>query len=277
MLSNYIKDIEAHYGGPLSPKEEIDTVHKIKKGDKKAVDTLIGCNLKFVITIAKKYLGQGLPLADLIGAGNLGLIKAAKRYDPESHNKDKFITFAVWWIKHYIFDAILMYKFAYRIPNSYLNDIFKYLKAKDKIKKQNKGNITKKQILAKLNINEDRLQIIEGLISNGKFVNLSDKINDERGVTFEDVITNKSFNIEDLYILRERRKTIYNCLSKLNKIDRHIIVKYYGLDGDQRSLRQLGEEFNLTREAVRVKRDKALAKIKFRDCEILKDFLHMDQ
>jgi RNA polymerase primary sigma factor len=273
MLSSYVEDIKNHESA-LTLEEEHALAEDIRKGDQKARDRLICANLRFVISIARKFAGQGLGVEDLIGAGNIGLTEAAKRYDPKGHNNEKFITFAVWYIKHYIFEAIAEYRFLYRIPSTQLNDIIKYSKAFHRLERKGGKTPDREDVFKELDISRDRFKLIEDLIDKNKFVNLSDYVSKAKGITYADVVCSDNAHIEAKYELRERRKIIFRLIEEmLEERDQHIVISYYGLRGTSKSLKELGDELGMSRENVRIRRDKALGKIKSKHSEILKDFL----
>jgi RNA polymerase primary sigma factor len=271
MRSSYSEEVQDRFG-LLTVEEEIELAKKISKGDKKAEEKLICSNLKFVASICRKYLGQGIELDDLIGAGNLGLVCAAKRYNPEEHNNEKFITFAVWYIKHYVFEAIMMNRFSFRIPNSYHNDILRFCKIKQQLTSKLNRDPTKEELIESLKIEETRLDTIIDFTDQNKFVSLSDFVCKAKGLTYADVICTDQKGIDKYYDLRERRIEILKALKVLTEREKFIIVSYYGLMGVSYSLKELGDELNLTMEAIRIIRNNALKKLSSKDLS-LRDFL----
>jgi len=264
MFSSYYEEIEKKYE-KLTTEQELDLAKKIKKGDKEAENRLICCNLKFVVNICHRYQGQGVILEDLIGAGNIGLVEASKRYDPYLHNGEKFITFAVWYIKHYIFKAIKMYKFLYRIPNTYHNDILKYYRVKDNLEKKYNRPPTKEELVKAMGIKLNHLDTIIDLLDQNKFVNLSDFINKAKNITYEDVVCSDRTNVDSIYSLRERREKIFKALESLTDREKRIIISYYGLSDVKFNLKELSKDLGITKEAVRVIKNKALKKLEAND------------
>jgi len=271
MSSSYHEEIE-RVDYKLTLEEEIELAKKIKKGDKKAEDKLICSNLKFVISLCRRYLGHGVLFEDLVGAGNLGLIEAAKRYDPQKHNNEKFITFAVWYIKHHIFESIMMYKFIYRIPNTYHNDILKLSKIKAKLERSLNRPPNKEELLDALEIDEKHYDTLENLLDQNKFVGLSDFVNKDKNVTYADIICNEQAGADKAYDLRERRLEIFKSLDVLTPREKEVVIAYYGLKGVRYSLKELGDGLGLTREAVRIIRNNALKKLKSKSLA-LRDFV----
>jgi len=260
MSPSYSEEIEKRYN-KLSTAEELQLAERIKKGDKKAENKLICSNLKFVISICRKYQGQGVLLEDLIGAGNIGLIEAARRFDPGRHCGEKFITFAVWYIKHHVFESIMMFKFMYRIPNTYHNDILKYNKIKLSLERRFCRPPTKSELLESMEVDEQRLDVIEDLLDQNKFVSLSDFVSKAKNVTYADVICNEQEDVSKVYDLRERRRSIYKALDNLTPQEKKVIVHYFGLSNIKLSLKELGTQFGITREAVRFIKNRALKKL----------------
>jgi RNA polymerase primary sigma factor len=271
MLSSYQKKIEKKFK-KLTLSEEIELAQKIKEGDKKAEDKLICSNLKFVISFCRKYEGQGIPIEDLVSAGNMGLIDAAKRYDPDQHNNEKFITFAVWYIKHYVFDTIMMNRFIYRIPNTYHNDILKLSKTRAMLGSRLNREPTNEEILEEIGMEESHFDIISDITDKNKFVSLSEYVGKSQDVTYADVICSDQEGIDKTYELRERRLEIFKALEGLTKRERDIVIAYYGLQGVNNSLKIISEDLNLTKEAIRIIKNKALDKLKSKS-SALKDFI----
>lgn len=252
-ISKYFKEIRK--SDLLSPDEEVELAKRIQKGDKSATDKLVNSNLKFVISIAKEYQGQGLSLSDLISEGNLGLVKAASRFD---HTRGfRFISYAVWWIKQSIIQSLNDNARVIRLPSNVITKI-------SNMKKE----IEKNQFL------EDRDISIEEMKDSDNFVDLSkipscgsinEVINDE-GNELHEVIEDKS-NLKDkgIYDIDERVKDeIKFALNKLSEREKDIIESYFGLNTDIEcmTLEAIGDKFGITKERVRQLKEKAIRKMR---------------
>jgi len=252
-ISKYFKDVRK--SELLSPEEEVDLAIKIKEGDDLAIDKLVESNLKFVISIAKEYQGQGLSLSDLISEGNFGLVKAAKRYD---HTRGfRFISYAVHWVKQSIMQSLNDNSRTIRIPSNVIGKISQ----------------TKKQIES-FEFENEREPTNEELMENENFVNLfslpscgslNEFINDDSGELYEILEDKNSLKDESFYDIDERVKEELNSvLSLLSDREREIIKAYYGIDSEYEpmTLEAIGERYGITKERVRQIKEKALRKLR---------------
>lgn len=252
-ISKYFKEIRK--SDLLSPDEEVELAKRIQEGDKEATDKLVNSNLKFVISIAKEYQGQGLSLSDLISEGNLGLVKAATRFD---HTRGfRFISYAVWWIKQSIIQSLNDNARIIRLPSNVITKI-------SNMKKE----IEKTQSI------KDRDISIEEMKGSENYVNLSmipscgsinEVINDE-GNELHEVIQDKSNEKDDgIYEIDERVKSeIKTALNKLSDREKDIIESYFGLNTDiePMTLEAIGDKFGITKERVRQLKEKAIRKMR---------------
>lgn len=237
----YLNDVNK-YGNVISREEEIELLKQIKAGDEKAETKLIYANLRYVIFEAKKFIGCGLDIEDLINEGNYGLIKAARRFDADN-NENKFISYAVYWIRQAIFQAINEYSRTIRIPNNVSNE---YLKLKNSGDYETNGEIL------------DYLGI--PLIAN-----LNDKV-DSEGTELISVIRDTSFISPDAYAdetMDSLNYVIEQTMSVLDDRENYIIKAYFGLNGESLTLQDIADEIDLTKERVRQIKDNALRKIRF--------------
>ncbi len=249
----------------LSPEEERELAQKAQGGDQEAINRLVQANLRFVINIAKNYVGYGVPFQELISAGNIGLIEAAKRFDPDKGVR--FISYAVWWIKQSIFQTIQYQKDIIRLPQRTSNLVIKidnaYLALKNKLGREpNYKEI--KEFLQKENIDIDENTIEEFLTIKRHSVSLNMPVDSEEGTTFIDFISKHGTKeIEEDIIKEELEKEIDNLLSHLNERERFIIEKRFGLHGEEPlTLREVGKMLGISRERVRQIEAKALKKIR---------------
>jgi RNA polymerase primary sigma factor len=244
----------------ITADEEVVLAQKIKQGDEKALDKLVKANLRFVVSVSKQYQNQGLSLPDLINEGNMGLIKAARRFDET--RGFKFISYAVWWIRQCILQALAEQSRVVRLP---LNKI-------GAINKINKTYALLEQQLEREPIAEEISEIIEmsaadireTLRSQGRHVSMDAPIgNMEDGGSMYDLMTNGGASPDNDLIVESLRKEIDRSLAGLTPRETEVIRLYYGLNGTHsHSLEEIGEKFDLTRERVRQIKEKAVRRLK---------------
>ncbi len=249
----------------ISPEEEKNLAKKIKEGDKQALDKLVKANLRFVINVAKNYIGYGVPFQELISAGNIGLIEAAKRFDPD--RGVRFISYAIWWIKQSIFQTIQQQKDLIRIPHRTSNMAVRidkvYLELKEKLGREP----TYKEIKSKLkneNLEIDEKDIENFLLMKRHSVSLDVPVDADEGTFFIDFISKHGTkDVEDNILKEELHKEVEELLSHLTKRERFIIEKRFGLYGQEPlTLREVGDLLGISRERVRQIEIKALKKIR---------------
>jgi len=253
IISRYFKDNKKPI--TLTSEQEKDLALRIQNGDKKAIDELVKANLKFVVTIAKEYINQGLPLSDLISEGNYGLIKAAHKFDVTKGFK--FISYAVWWIRQSILFSLNENSRIIRLPTNVINKI-QHLKVDvEKFEHENEREPMYDEVL---NINGD--SIIK--VSNASLC-LNDSINED-GDELYNIIEDKTLRPDDDYydVNYEVKTELKGLLDSLDERERKIIECYFGLNGDSEpmTLEVIGEMFNLSRERVRQIKHKALRKLR---------------
>lgn len=243
-ISIYLKDVRKH--NIVTPEEELYLAKKIANGDNFAIDKLVKANLRFVISIAKDYQNQGVPLADLISEGNYGLITAAKRFD---HTRGyRFISYAVWWIKQGILQCLNDNSRTVRLPANMINKISKVRKEVEKFERDNEREPSHLEI-ENLNI--------------PKCVYLNAPINED-GIELGSMISDDIFGSPD-EIDEENdtlKKHLENVMSILSEREKLIINYYFGIDGESMTLEVIGEEFNLTKERIRQIKESAIRKIR---------------
>ena len=251
-INKYFKDIKRH--ALVTPQEEVELAKRVKNGDSLAVDRLVTANLKFVISIAKKYQNQGIPLSDLINEGNEGLIKAVYKFD---HTKGfRFISYAVWWIKQTIIQALNEYSRMVRLP---VNQVNKISQQRKDIKKFEGVNL-REPINGEV-INEE---IFETL-AYPTCTSLNNHINEEK-CEFSDLIIDDTFdspdNVDDEDLIM--RKKLVKLLAVLSPRERDIIESYYGLsrEFEPMTLEAIGEKYNLTKERIRQIKTKSIRKLR---------------
>jgi RNA polymerase primary sigma factor len=250
-IAKYFKDIRK--SSALSSKEEASLAKRIKSGDKKAIEELVNANLKFVISIAKEYQGQGLPLSDLISEGNYGLVKAATRFD---HKRGfRFISYAVWWVRQSILQSLNDNARMVRLPANVINKISKLNKEISKFEFLNEREPLSNEM------SDDELEF--SLLKNSRCASLNEFINEE-GDELIELIAGETPD-EDKLIIDERIKNEINkTLSVLDDRERNIIQCYFGIDIDceAMTLEAIGERYGLTKERIRQIKEKAIRKLR---------------
>ena len=245
----------------LTPDEEVILVRKIREGDRKALETLINANLRFVVSVAKQYQNQGFTLPDLINEGNLGLIKAAERFDET--RGFKFISYAVWWIRQAILQSLAEQSRIVRLPLNKIGSINKINRAFTKLEQDFQREPMAEEIAEILNLHPSIVD--ESLNSTNFHISMDAPLkDDERSENnMYDVLTTNETPTPDVMLLDNSLKVeIERTLSTLNDREAEILRYYYGLNGmNSHTLEEIGKELDLTRERVRQVKEKALKKL----------------
>ena len=246
----------------LTPDEEVDLAIKIRKGDGDAQEKLVRANLRFVVSVAKQFQNKGLSLGDLINEGNLGLIKAAKRFDET--RGFKFISYAVWWIRQGIMSALADHQRAVRLPLNRVNDLTKISKAYRDLEQEYERKPTTEE-LAKI-LERTAEEVAYSLQISARYVSMDAplKSGDENKNSLMDVLPNDNQPLPDNSLMKESLKNeITNVLSTLNAREAEVIKLSFGIGRNQKAtLAEIGDRFNLTRERIRHIKDKALRKLR---------------
>ncbi|MCG6189902.1 sigma-70 family RNA polymerase sigma factor [Maribellus maritimus] len=244
----------------LSAEKEVELAKRIKKGDRQALETLIKANLRFVVSVSKQYQNQGLSLPDLINEGNLGLIKAAERFDET--RGFKFISYAVWWIRQSILQALAEQARIVRLPLNKIGSINKINKAFNKLEQEFQREPTVEEVAE---IMEAKPEMIEDSMNfSSVHVSMDAPIREEEANNMYDVMLNDDSPSPDNSLIDSSlRKEIERSLSTLGDREAEILRFYFGLNGYQaHTLEEIGDEFGLTRERVRQIKEKAIKKLK---------------
>lgn len=259
-IEKYLEEIGGY--SPLPPEEEIRLARLIKKGDTIALDKLVKANLRFVISVAKEYQGQGLPLQDLISEGNLGLIKAAQRFDET--RGFKFISYAVWWIRQSILQALAEQSRVVRLPLNRVGAINKIGRALEQLEKVFGREPSINEVASKMDMTA--FEVADVLKTSARHLSLDEPFKDEDGNNLLDVIESDRYAPPDNTLMQESLQVeIDKVLSTLKPREAEIIKLYFGLDGDRPlTLEEIGEHFQLTRERVRQIKEKALRRLRHR-------------
>ena len=259
-LSRYLEEIGDFE--PLKPDREVELAIKIKQGNHTALEELVKANLRFVVSVAKDYQGQGLPLTDLINEGNLGLIKAAGRFDET--RGFKFISYAVWWIRQSILQALAEHSRIVRLPLNRVGTISKITKTAEKLEAEIERSPNEKEIGRQLNMTPD--EVIDAMRISRRHQSLNAPFRDGDKNSLIDIIKDENQLEPDTPLMNDSLKDeIRNSLDTLNDRERMVIKMYFGIERDYAlTLNEIGEEFNLTRERVRQIKEKAIRRLRHR-------------
>ena len=258
----------------ITAEEEVELAQRIKAGDQIALEKLTKANLRFVVSVAKQYQNQGLTLPDLINEGNLGLIKAAKRFDET--RGFKFISYAVWWIRQSILQALAEQSRIVRLPLNKIGSINKINKAYAKLEQEFERTPTAVELAESLDMTIDEVK--QSLKNAGRHVSMDAplKQGDESSSTMYDVLrTGESPAPDDQLMTESLRREIERSLKTLTPREADVIRLYFGLNGEHpMTLEEIGERFDLTRERVRQIKEKAIRRLKHTSrSRILKGYL----
>jgi RNA polymerase primary sigma factor len=257
ILEKYFRAIEKF--PPLSREEEIELAIRAQNGDQEARSKLILSNLRFVITVAKNYINTGIPFADLISEGNIGLMTAVDRFDP--HRGIHFISYAVWWIKQAILKYIAERSRLVRFPMNRTNELLKIERfINDYIAKH--GTAPDSETISKnLGISKEDVELLLSRKSRD-YVSFYSNVFDDSDVTFGEVFDVDSETPEEIAINNSIREEIRKIIDSLPEREREVIKYRFGFYGKEYSLKEVGEIMNLTKERIRQIENKALEKIK---------------
>jgi RNA polymerase primary sigma factor len=258
----------------LTPEEEVDLAIKIRNGDINAQNKLVKANLRFVVSVAKMYQNQGLSLGDLINEGNVGLIKAAKRFDET--RGFKFISYAVWWIRQGITTAIAEQTRVVRLPLNRIGNLTRLNKAYKALEQENERKPSMEELAKVLNVSTDDVTVT--LQTSARQLSLDAPLtnNDENKNSLRDVIEDNNQDSPDEDLMKESLvQEIANFLSSLSKREAEVIKLSFGIGNHHKAtLEEIGDKFNLTRERIRQIKEMALRKLRNKkECSRLKDYL----
>ncbi|MBQ7461340.1 MAG: sigma-70 family RNA polymerase sigma factor [Bacteroidaceae bacterium] len=257
-LDKYLQEIGREALLPV--EEEVELSQKIRKGDRRALDKLVRANLRFVVSVAKQYQNQGLSLPDLINEGNVGLIKAAEKFDET--RGFKFISYAVWWIRQTILQALAEQSRIVRLPLNQVSAVNKITKAMTKFEQEYERKPSADE-LAEL-VNELPEKISDSLRASGRHVSVDAPFIEGEENSLLDVMVNTDSPMADKGLVSESLSTeIDRALGVLNEREKQIIERSFGINNQpEMTLEEIGETFGLTRERVRQIREKAIRKLR---------------
>ena len=256
-LEKYLQEIG--HEELLSPEEEVEWAQGIHKGDRDALERLTKANLRFVVSVAKQYQNQGLSLADLINEGNVGLIKAAEKFDET--RGFKFISYAVWWIRQSIMQAIAEQSRLVKLPLNQVNSVNKINKMLSKFEQENERRPSIDEIAENIDLDEEK--IAEAIRNASRHVSMDAPFSNGDENSLLDVMPNADAPLADnLVEMESLRDEIAAALKTLNERERKVLEAFYGIGQPEMTLDEIGRSLGLTRERVRQIRQKAIRQLR---------------
>ena len=256
-LDKYLQEIG--HEELISAEEEVELARRIKTGDRKALEKLTKANLRFVVSVAKQYQNQGLSLPDLINEGNIGLLKAAEKFDET--RGFKFISYAVWWIRQSILQAIAEQGRVVRLPLNQVGSVNRINKVLSKFEQENERRPSVDEIADKTDLPHEKIEDV--LKVNTRQVSVDAPMADGDGTSMIDFMQSDSDSSTDEELLKESlRAEIASALSVLNDRERNVIEAFYGINQPECTMEEIGKQYGLTRERVRQIREKAIRRLK---------------
>jgi len=259
-LSKYLQEISKYQ--PLSPNREVELAIRVKQGDRRALKELTEANLRFVVSVAKDYQGQGLPLTDLINEGNLGLIKAAERFDET--RGFKFISYAVWWIRQSILQALAEHSRIVRLPLNRVGTISKINKAAERLEQEYERSPRADELARQLEMKPNEVNDAQRI--SRRHHSLDTPFSDDDKNCLLDIIEDGKTESPDKELLMDSlQEEVSAALDTLKDREREVIRMYFGIEREYAlTLNEIGEEFGLTRERVRQIKEKAIRRLRHR-------------
>lgn len=268
-LEKYLQEIG--HQDLLTADEEVELAQQIKKGDRKALERLTKANLRFVVSVAKQYQNKGLSLPDLINEGNLGLIKAAERYDET--RGFKFISYAVWWIRQSILQAIAEQSRIVRLPLNQVGSVNRIARELNKFEQENERKPSVEEMADRIDLPEEK--IAEAMKINTHHVSMDAPFADGEDNSLLDFLPNTDSPSTDNVLDQESLRTeIGRVLDVLNDREQKVIKAFFGIGMQEMTLEEIGDKYNLTRERVRQIKEKAIRRLRYNTkSKMLKTYL----
>ena len=254
----------------ISVSEEVELAQRIKKGDQAALDKLIKANLRFVVSVAKQYQNQGLSLPDLINEGNLGLIRAAQKFDET--RGFKFISYAVWWIRQSILQALAEQSRIVRLPLNQVGSLNKITKEMARFEQENERRPSTEELAERLDMSVDKIS--DAIQVSGRPISVDAPFVEGEDNSLLDVLTNDDSPMADADLNKESlSKEVDRALKQLYDREREILKMFFGIGCQEMTLEEIGAKFDLTRERVRQIKEKAIRRLKGQKNKLLKSYL----
>ena len=268
-LDKYLQEIGKE--DLITVEEEVELAQRIRKGDQKALEKLTRANLRFVVSVAKQYQNQGLSLPDLINEGNLGLIKAAEKFDET--RGFKFISYAVWWIRQSILQALAEQSRIVRLPLNQVGSLNKINKAFSRFEQENERRPSPEELADSLDLPAEK--VADTLRVSGRHISVDAPFVEGEDNSLLDVLVNDDSPIADRTLINESLSTeVERALSTLTERERDIIKLFFGINTQEMTLEEIGEKFGLTRERVRQIKEKASRRLRHSSrSKLLKTYL----
>lgn len=256
-LDKYLQEIG--HEELLTTDEEVELAQRIRKGDKRALERLTKANLRFVVSVAKQYQNQGLSLPDLINEGNVGLIKAAEKFDET--RGFKFISYAVWWIRQSILQAIAEQSRLVRLPLNQVGSVNKITRELNKFEQEHERKPSVDEIAERVDLPEDK--IADAMKANSRHVSMDAPIADGEDSSMIDFLSGDSSNTDRKLAIESLKAEVSRILKLLTDKEQKVLRAFFGIDGSpEMTLDEIGEKYNLTRERVRQIKEKALRRLR---------------
>ena len=252
-IERYLQDINREE--LITPDEETELARRIHKGDEQALEKLVKANLRFVVSVAKQYLGQGIGLIDLINEGNIGLITAARKYDET--RGFKFISYAVWWIRQSILQALAENSRLVRLPLNQVGNVSKVNRFLNKFVQENERRPSPEEVAEALGVEDGKMNSV--LFSAGRHLSMDAPLVEDEDSCLLDLMTNQDSDVTDSALISESMKEeIHRALDALPEREAEVIKMYFGINTPEMGLEEIGQHLNLSRERVRQIKEKAL-------------------
>lgn len=254
----------------ISVSEEVELAQRIKKGDHAALEKLTKANLRFVVSVAKQYQNQGLSLPDLINEGNLGLIRAAQKFDET--RGFKFISYAVWWIRQSILQALAEQSRIVRLPLNQVGSLNKITKEMSRFEQENERRPSTEELAERLDMPADK--ITDTIQVSGRHISVDAPFVEGEDNSLLDVLNNDDSPMADARLNQESlSKEVDRALRQLYDRERDILKMFFGIGCQEMTLEEIGAKFDLTRERVRQIKEKAIRRLKGQKSKLLKSYL----
>ena len=268
-LDKYLQEIGKE--DLITVEEEVELAQRIRKGDQRALEKLTRANLRFVVSVAKQYQNQGLSLPDLINEGNLGLIKAAEKFDET--RGFKFISYAVWWIRQSILQALAEQSRIVRLPLNQVGSLNKINKAFSRFEQEHERRPSPEELAETLDLPAEK--VADTLRVSGRHISVDAPFVEGEDNSLLDVLVNDDSPVADKTLINESLSTeVERALATLTERERDIIRLFFGINCQEMTLEEIGEKFGLTRERVRQIKEKAIRRLQHSSrSKLLKTYL----